>query len=63
MPYCRIDLLRSWYNLHTPLLVLWAGHVRNKTETPDEKRPLWRPRRRREDSIKIDLKELSEGVD
>jgi hypothetical protein len=28
---------------------------------PEGKRPLWRPRRRREDNIKIDLQELGGG--
>ena len=47
----------------------WAGHVarmeqfrnayRVLVEKPDRKRPSWRPRRRWEDNIEIDLKEVS----
>ena len=30
---------------------------------PDGKRPLWRPRRKQEDNIKMDVKEIGWGVD
>jgi len=49
----------------------WAGHVarmgerrgvyRVLVEKPDGKKPLWRPRRKREDSIKMDLQEVGCG--
>jgi hypothetical protein len=51
----------------------WAGHVARKwyrrgvyrdlVEKPEGKRPLGRPRRRREDNIKIDLLEMGWGMD
>jgi hypothetical protein len=52
----------------------WVGHVARMGESsgvyrvlvgkPEEKRPLWRPRRRREDNIKMDLREVEcEGMD
>ena len=49
----------------------WAGHVARMVERrgvyrilvgkPEEKRPLGRPRRRWEDSIKMDLQEVGGG--
>jgi hypothetical protein len=49
----------------------WAGHVARMGEDRgvhkvlvgkhERKRPLWRPRRRWEDNIKIDLQEVGEG--
>jgi hypothetical protein len=49
----------------------WAGHVARKGErrgvytvlvaTPEGKRPLWRPRHRWEDNIKMDLQEVGCG--
>ena len=49
----------------------WAGHVKRMGERrgvygvfvgePEGKRPLGRPRRRREDNIKIDLQEVGCG--
>jgi hypothetical protein len=49
----------------------WAGHVARMWEdivvhrvlvgTPEGKRPLGRPRRRREDNIKMDLQEVGGG--
>ena len=49
----------------------WAGHVARMGEErgvhrvlvgkPERKRPLGRPRRRREDNIKMDLQELGWG--
>jgi len=51
----------------------WAGHVARMGEgrgvyrflvgTPEGKRPLGRPRRRREDNIKMDLREEGGGGD
>jgi len=48
--------------------IRWAGHVARMGERrsvyrvlvgkPEEKRPLWRPRRRWEDNIKMDLQEV-----
>jgi hypothetical protein len=50
----------------------WAGHVARMGEgrkvyrvlagKPEGKRPLERPRRRREDGIKMDLREIGCGV-
>jgi hypothetical protein len=50
----------------------WAGHVARKEEErnvykvlmgkPEEKRPLARPRRKREDGIRMDLKEIGCGI-
>ena len=50
----------------------WAGHVARMGEDrvvhrvlvgkPEGKRPLWRPRRRWEDNIKMDLQEVGEGL-
>jgi hypothetical protein len=50
----------------------WAGHVACMGEgrgayrvlvgKPEGKRPLGRPRRRREDNIKVDLREIEIGV-
>jgi hypothetical protein len=52
--------------------VRWAGHVARMGERrgayralvgkPEEKRPLERPRRRREDNIKMDLREVGWGA-
>jgi len=49
----------------------WAGHVARMGERrgvyrvlvgkPEGKRPLWRPRRRWEDNIKMDLQEVGCG--
>jgi hypothetical protein len=49
----------------------WAGHVARMGDkrnayrilvgTPEEKRPLGRPRRRREDNIRMDLREIGWG--
>ena len=49
----------------------WAGHVARMRERrgvyrvlvgePEGKRPLWRPRRRWEDNIKMDLQEVRCG--
>jgi len=40
----------------------WAGHVaRMGVERPEGKRPLGRPRRRWEDTMKMDLKEVGLG--
>ena len=49
----------------------WAGHVARMEEgrgmhkvlvgKPDVKRPLWRPRRRLKDNIKMDLQEVGRG--
>ena len=49
----------------------WAGHVARMEEgrgvhkalvgKPEGRRPLGRPRRRREDNIKIDLQEVGRG--
>ena len=51
----------------------WAGHVARMVEgrgvhrvlvgKPEGKRPLGRPRRRWEDNIKMDLREVGEGGD
>ena len=51
----------------------WAGHVACMGEgrgvhrvlvgKPEGKRPLGRPRRRREDNIKMDLQEVGGGAD
>ena len=52
----------------------WAGHVAGMGERrivyrvlvgkPEGKRPLWRPRRKWEDNIKMDLQEMGrEGMD
>ena len=50
----------------------WKGHVARMGESkgvyrvlvgkPEGKRPLWRPRRRWEDNIKMDLQEVGFGV-
>ena len=51
--------------------IRWAGHVARMGENrgiyrvlvgkPEGKRPLWRPRRRWEDTIKMDLREVGCG--
>ena len=51
----------------------WAGHVARKGEergvyrvlfgNPEGKRPLWRPRRRWVDNIRMDLQEVGCGLD
>jgi hypothetical protein len=42
---------------------MWKGRVmyRGLVEKPDGKRPLGRPRRRREDNIKMDVQEVGCG--
>jgi hypothetical protein len=71
------DELHSLYSLPNNVRVIksrrirWAGHVARMGEgrgfyrvlvgRPEGKRPLGRPRRRREDNIKMDLREM--GVD
>ena len=57
---------------HRKRRIRWAGHVarmgkkrgvyRVLVGKPEGKRPLRRPRRRREDNIKIDLYEVGGGV-
>jgi len=54
-----------------PKRMRWAGHVARMGEgrgvyrvlvgKPERKRPLWRPRRRWEDNIKMDLQEVGCG--
>jgi hypothetical protein len=53
-----------------PRRIKWAGHVRVETYIrnffgkPEGKRPLARPRRRWEDNIKMDIREVGwEGLD
>ena len=51
--------------------IRWAGHVARMGDDrgvyrllvgkPEGKSPLWRPRRRREDNIKMDLQEVGRG--
>jgi hypothetical protein len=43
--------------------MIWAGHVARRVLVvrPEGKRPLGRPRRRWEDNIKLDLREI--GID
>jgi hypothetical protein len=51
----------------------WAGHVARMGENrgayrilvrrPEGRRPLWRPRRRWEDNIKMDLQDVGWGMD
>ena len=51
--------------------IRWAGHVARMGDDrgvyrllvgkPEGKSPLWRPRRRREDNIKMDLQEVGGG--
>jgi hypothetical protein len=47
--------------------IRWAGHVERRgirrvlVGKPERKRPLWRPRRRWEDNIKMDLQEVGCG--
>jgi hypothetical protein len=50
----------------------WAGHIartgkgrgvyRISVGNPEGKKPLWRPRRRWEDNIRMDLQEVGNGV-
>ena len=67
--------LRDLYPLPNTVRVVksrrmrWAGHVarmgrgvhRVLVGKPEGKRPLWRPRRRWEDNIKMDLQEVETG--
>ena len=52
-------------------ILIWAGHVTRMeegcafkilTDKPTGKRPLGRPRRGREDNIRMDVKEIGIGV-
>jgi hypothetical protein len=66
--YCSTDIIRAIKSRR----MRWAGHVARMRERrgvyrvlvgkPEGKRPLGRPRRRREDNIKVDLQELGCGV-
>jgi hypothetical protein len=68
-------LIILWDEFLYPLLIMrWAWHVARMMESrgvyrvlvgrPEEKRPLGSPRRRWEDNIKIDLREVGcEGMD
>ena len=69
--------LRDLYSLPNIVQVVksrrWAGHVarmgkgrcvhRVLVGKPERKRPLWRPRRRWEDNIKMDIQEVGGGRD
>jgi hypothetical protein len=65
------DELHSLYFLIKSKRIRWAGHVARMGEgrgvyrvsigRPEGKRPLRRPRRRWEDNIKLDLREI--GID
>ena len=71
--------LRNLYSLPNVVRVVksrrmrWAGHVAHMGEgrgvdrvlvgKPEGKRPLWRPRRRWEDNMKMDLQEVGGGGD
>jgi len=75
----RNEELRDLYSLPNIVRVVksrrmrWAGHVARMEEgrgvprvlvwKPEGKRPLGRPRRRLEDNIKIDLREVGRGGD
>jgi len=70
--------LRDFYSLHNIVRVVksrrmrWAGHVERMGERrgvhrvlvgkPEGKRPLWKPRRRWEENIKMDLRKVG-GVE
>ena len=41
----------------------WGGVDRVLVRKPEGKRPLWRPRRRWEDNIKMDLQEVGDGCE
>ena len=61
------------FNMKISSLMRWAGHVahmgkrrciyRVLVEKPEGKRPLGRPRHRREDNIRMDLQEVGCGGD
>jgi hypothetical protein len=68
--YCSLNI--AWVTKSRRMR--WAGHVPRMRERrgvyrvlvgkPEGKRPLQRPRRRREDNIKMDLQEVGcEGID
>jgi hypothetical protein len=66
--YCSPSIIR----IIKSRWIRWAGHVARKGEKrnaykilvgkPERKRPLGRPRRRWEDNVKMDLREIGWGV-
>jgi hypothetical protein len=69
--YIHIYILHICSYIYHSRKLRWAGHVarmgerrgayRALVEKPEERRPLGRPRRRREDNIKMDLREVGWG--
>ena len=61
---CRSVYILNSKKLYNFIAMRWAGHVARMEEGRSAfkiltgNRPLWRPRHRREDNIRIDLEEI-----